>query len=336
MVQLRMASATHLVFDSFARERLQQLGAVKVLRAHEGLLVGPSRGDVVEHAQARAAFWGFDDDSDELRSPRVRLEPPIVVWVSSNLIERVNLWRTCSRLRRARIPSRDVLIIELGRTPWRGQDPPPRLGCDGSVIDHSDEDLLARLEHARPLPPARYDRAVSLWDKYVDPNLLRFARACMRGVKGFPELGAVWSVLSMYFPRRTAQGTLRLSLFDDALLSLLSGEERRTPVALFVQESQAGEAFRELSWCTGDLILPRRLDDWVTFGSAPVVERAVGTRPETPMAAYTYRLTEHGLRLRKQALNHLGAAPRFPVAGATAYAEESPWVVLDDGRLTRV
>jgi hypothetical protein len=328
-------SATHLVFDSFAPERLQHLGARNVLRAYDALLVGPSRRDPREHAEARAAFWGFDDDSDELRSSHARLEPPIIVWVSSNLNDRVNLWRTCSRLRRARVPSRDALVIELGPTPWRGQGPPPQLGCHGSVIDHPDEELLARLGRARPLRPARYDRAVSLWDKYVDPNLLRFARACKRGVRGFAELASLREVLSMYLPRRTAQGTLRLSVLDEALLSLLSEGDFRTPVALFVQKSPAGEAFRELSWCTGDLIVPRRLDDWATFGSTPAVERAVGTGSETPMTAWTYRLTSEGQRLRTQGIDHLAAAPRFPVAGAMAYAPESPWVVLDDGTLSR-
>ncbi|MFT3766902.1 MAG: hypothetical protein QM820_15495 [Minicystis sp.] len=328
MIHPTMASATHVVFDPCVPERLEKLGVQRVLCACDTLLNGPSRRNVRAHARAREAWWGAEDDADGLRSPYIRWEPPIVVWVSSNLLDRMNLLRTCSRLRQARIPSREVFVIELGPTPWGGEEPAPRLGCFGSVIDYTDEELSARFQRAHPFRPARYDRAVSLWDKYVDPNPLRFARACAHGVPGFPELAAVWEVLSAYFPRRTARGTLSLSRFDETLLNLLS-DEWQTPAALFVQKSPTGKALREFLWCTGDVFLSRRLDDWATFGSAPAVERAESAGLET------YRLTEHGLRLRTQPLTHFAFAPRLPVAGATAYAEESPWVLLDDGKLVQ-
>jgi len=328
MIQCSVASATHVVFDPDAPERLEGLGASRVLCACDTLLNGPSRREVGEHARARAAWWGADDDADAVRTPHTRWQPPVVVWVSSNLLDRVNLLRICSRLRQARIHCSDVLVIELAPKPWRGEAPQPPFGCFGSVMDYSAEELSAAFQRARPLRPARYDRAVSLWDKYVDPNPLRFARACARGVPGFPELAAVWRVLSSYFPGRSSQGLLRLGRFDETLLGVMS-KEWQSPAALFAQKSLEGQALRDLLRCMGDVFLSRRLDDWATFGPEPAVERAQGAPLDR------YRLTEHGLRIRARPVARLASAPRLPVAGTTAYAEESPWVVLDDGKLVK-
>lgn len=323
-----MATATHVVFDPDAPERLEGLGASRVLCACDTLLNGPSRREVGEHARAREAWWGADDDADAVRTPHLHWHPPVAVWVSSNLLDRVNFLRICSRLRQARIRPSDVLVIELAPKPWRGEAPERRLGCFGSIMDYSAEELDVAFRRARPMRPARYDRAVSLWDKYVDPNPLRFARACARGVPGFPELAAVWGVLSSYFPRRDSQGLLRLGSLDETLLNAMS-EEWQSPAALFAQKSSAGEALRDLLCCMGDVFLSRRLDDWAAFGPEPAVERM----QREPLDHY--RLSEHGLRVRAEPLASLTSAPRLPVAGTTAYSEELPWVVLDDGKLVR-
>ncbi len=330
-----MGVATHVVFDPFMPERLLKLGAVNVVVACDSLVIGPSCRDAVQHALARAAWWGSPDDSDQLHSPGIRWAPPIIVWVSANLLDRVNLWRTCSWLRQLRISSRDVLIIELGPTPWKGDAPSPRYRCGESVAGQPDEVLLERHGRAHPWRPARYDRAVSLWNKYVDANPQRFARACGRGVKGFAELPSLWAMLSVFFPKKTREGTLLLSRFDEVVFTTLSGEWQ-TPLAMFAHASQAGEHLRELLSCTGDLFLPRRLDDWVNHGAAPAVERAVGPRSHTPMLSSVYRLTERGMRLRGEGLAQLADAPRLPVGGAEAYAPEAPWALLDDGRLVRM
>lgn len=334
MNQPTMASATHVVFDPSVSERLEKLGAVNVVCAGDATLVGPSRRSAGEHARVREAWWGMADDGDRLHALDIRWEPAIVLWASRSPRDRVNLWRACARLRQARIPPGGVFIIELGPKGWNGEGPPPRVECSESVADHPDEVLSERLRRSRAVRPARYDRAVSLWDKYADSDLGRFARACARGVRGFPELASVWAVLSAFFPRRTPEGRLRPSRFDELLLGLLS-DEWQTPTALFLHESRAGDALRELVSCTGDFFIPKRLDDWVNVGRAASVERAVGPRAETPMLSSTYRITEHGVRLRTEGLAHLTDAPRLLVAGTTAYAAEPPWLVLDDGTLVR-
>jgi hypothetical protein len=318
-----MGSATHVVFDPLVSERLSELGASNVVCTSDGLVIGPSCRDAVQHARARAAWWGSPDESDRLCSPSTRWAPPIVVWTSANPLDRLNLWRTCSWLRHRRISPRDVLVIAFDPVPGKGA---PRPRCSESVADQSDEQLLKRLERAHPWRPARHDRAVALWDKYVDANLQRFARACQRGVEGFPELASLWELLSAFFPRQTPDGALRLSRFDELMFTVLAGEWQ-TPVAIFLHE-----ALRELVSCTGDLFLPRRLDAWADHGSAPAVERAVGPKPHTPMLSSVYRLTEHGRRLRAEGLAQVADAPRLPVAGTAAYAPEAPWVLLDDGR----
>jgi hypothetical protein len=329
-----MGVATHVVFDPFMTERLSKLGASNVVCTCDCLVMGPSCRDAVQHARTRAAWWGSGDESDQLCSPGIRWAPPIIVWTSANLLDRLNLWRTCSWLRHRHIPPRNVLVIEFDPAPGKGVTSSPRPRCSESVAAQSDELLLKRLDHAHPWRPARHDRAVALWDKYVDANLQRFARACKRGVEGFPELASLWGLLSAFFPRKAHDGMLRLSQFDELMFMVLS-EEWQTPVAMFVQKSQMGKDLQELVSCTGDLFLPRRLDDWVSHGSAPAVERAVGPKSHTPMLSSVYRLTERGMQLRTEGLTQLADAPRLPVAGTVAYAPESPWVVLDDGKLAR-
>src|SRR3954464_7686469 len=108
-----LRSATHVTFDSFTTERLLQLGATNVIRASDCLLVGPSRRDALEHARARQAWWNSSEPWDRLYSPEVRWIAPVVVWVSASIVQRVNLWRTCSWLRHVGIPTRDVSILEF-------------------------------------------------------------------------------------------------------------------------------------------------------------------------------------------------------------------------------
>src|SRR5262249_38457472 len=108
-----LLSATHVAFDAFTTERLLQLGATNVVRASDCLLIGPSHRDALEHTRARQAWWNSSEEWDRLYSPEVRWEPPVVVWVSASIVERVNLWRTCSWLRHLGIATRDVRILEF-------------------------------------------------------------------------------------------------------------------------------------------------------------------------------------------------------------------------------
>jgi hypothetical protein len=335
-----LRSATHVAFDPFTPERLLEIGATNVVRSSDCLIIGPSRRDVLEHTLARTAWWNSsgDEEWDRLCSSEVRWESPIVLWVSASLRERVNLWRTCSWLRHLGIAYQDVLILEFDPVPPRGipEEPLPPFDCTASVSEYPDKVLLDRLEKARPWPRARYDRAVSLWDRYVDANPLPFVQSCARGVKAFPELAPLWMLLSSFFPRRTPEGALRLSRFDELVLTILS-TEWQTPVAVFVHKSEAGLELRQLLSCTGDLFLPRRLEQWVDHGSSAAVERAPGPRPpEYTMLSLVYRITERGMRLREEGLKELADAPSLPMAGTEAYSPSAPWVLLEDGQLARL
>jgi hypothetical protein len=339
--QPALRSATHVVFDIFTSDRLLQVGATSVVCASDRLSVGPSRRDGPEHARAREAWWNSPETWDHLYSAELRRDPPFVLWASASLNDRLNLWRTCSWLHHLGVAARDVFILELEPAPCSSgparepEEPVSPFDCSSSVSDHADEVLLERLATARPWPRARYARALRLWDQYGDADPLRFVRSCTRGVQGFPELGPLWALLSRFFPRRSAGGTLSLSRFDELLLTTLSAEWQ-TPVKVFAHESQPGEELRQSLYCTGDLFLSRRLDHWANGGSSPAVERAPGPRPAEargPMTSCVYRLTERGILLRA-GLPDLADAPRLPVAGTEAYAPEAPWVLLDDGRLT--
>ncbi|WP_437548888.1 hypothetical protein WME97_01500 [Sorangium sp. So ce367] len=206
------------------------------------------------------------------------------------------------------------------------------------MSDHADEVLLNRLGKASPWPPERYDRAVRLWDSYVDENPLSFAESCRAGVEGFPELAPLWAFLSCFFPRRTAEGDLRLSRFDEITLSRLS-TEWQTPAGVAAQKSETLVDMWHLLFCTGDLFLPRRLEHWADHESSAAVDRAPGPKPPNagyPMLSEVYRLTERGMRLRDKGLDELTDAPSLPIAGTEAYSAAAPWVLLDDGRLARL
>ncbi|AUX36238.1 hypothetical protein SOCE836_084450 [Sorangium cellulosum] len=348
-----LRAATHVAFDAATTESLLNIGAINVVRASDCLIVGPSRLDALEHARTRETWRSlfeessFRDESgepwDRLYSPDIRWGLPVVLWVSVSLRERVNLWRACRWLRHLGIASGEVLVAEFEfvfGTINRSCEPPimPRFNCSASVAHHPNEVLLDRLDTACPWPVERYEHAVRLWECYVDDNPLLFVESCIRGVDGFPELAPLWGLLSCFFPRQAAGGTLRLSRLDELILTILSTEENLTAVSVFCHKSQFGLDLRELLSCTGDLFLRARLDQWAKHGSA-AVERAPGPRPPnagSPMRSKVYRLTERGMQLRDKGLDRLTDAPSLPIAGTEAYSPSAPWVLLEDGRLSRL
>jgi len=331
-----LLGATHVAFGTITAERLERIGATQVARACDCLLVGPSRRDVAEHARARQAWWSSSEQWDVYWS-EVSWQPPVVVWVSTSLHERVNLWKTCSWLRQMGIACQDVFILEFDAVPPSGtpEEPLPPFDCTASVADHPDKVLLERLDQARPWPCERYDSAVRLWDMYIDANPLPFVQSCTDGIDGFPDLASLWMLLSRFFPRRTPEGALRLSRFDELLLSILS-MEWQTPLDVFIHKSQSGMALRQLLYCTGDLFLPHRLEQWAAHGPSAAMDRAAGPKPPFgyPLLSSVYRISERGIQLREAGLEALADAPTLPIGGTEAYG--APWVLLDDGRLIRL
>ncbi|WP_437622690.1 hypothetical protein [Sorangium sp. So ce1151] len=331
-----LLGATHVAFSAGMPERLSRIGATNVARRLDCLLVGPSHRDIEKHVRARQLWWNSPEQWDPFLSD-LRWEPPVILWVSTSLRERVDLWKTCSWLRRVGIAFQDVLILEFDAVPPSGvpDEPLPPFDCYSSVAHHPDEVLLERLGKARPWSYERYDRAVCLWDQYVDENPLSFVESCIRGLEGFPELAPLWSLLSCFFPRRTTEGALRLSRFDELLLTILS-MEWQTPLSVCSQKLQRVATLWEFLDCTGDLFLPCRLEHWAKHASGAVVERAPGPNPEEPMKSFAYRLTERAIRLRDKGLDQLTDAPSLPIAGTEAYSASAPWVLLEDGRLARL
>ena len=329
-----LRGVTHVVFDDPGAEHLLAVGASNVVRAFTALGVGPSRQDVVEHARVRRAWFDEEQKYDHLYSAEIRWEAPVVVWATPCLHDRLNLWRTCRWLRGRGIGRRAVFIVDLPPTP-RGPSAPPRaepFACNDSVFHHSEGALRAHLAAARPWPRERYDEAVRLWEQYVAPDPRRFARRCLQGVRGFPELGPTWAFLSRFFPRLSREGTLRVSRYDEILLRALSAEWK-TPVKLYVGD--AIQQHQEFFSCSGDVGMVDRLAAWAEHGGSLAVERApVPVDPGLVMRSHVYRITERGMQLRAE-LPQLADAPRLPVGGAEAYAPEAPWVLLDDGRLAR-
>jgi len=101
---------------------------------------------------------------------------------------------------------------------------------------------------------------VKLWEQYVDPDPRRFVRRCLQGVQGFPELGPTWAFLSRFFPRMSAQRTLRLSNYDELLFTALS-TEWQTPLKIFI--SDVIQERWEFFSCSGDAGMAERLGYWL-------------------------------------------------------------------------
>ncbi|WP_437313706.1 hypothetical protein [Sorangium sp. So ce385] len=204
------------------------------------------------------------------------------------------------------------------------------------MSDHDDEVLLGRLSKAQPWSRERHERAIRLWENYVDENPLPFVENCITGVEGFAELAPLWTLLSCFFPRKTSEGALRLSRFDEIVFTLLSSEWQ-TALALAAHKSEMRMHLWHLLSCTGDVFLQDRLEQWAKHDLSAAVERAPGPKPPGhPMLSNVYRLTERGMQIRDKGLVHLTNAPRLPMAGTEAYAASSPWVLLEDGRLARL
>jgi len=179
----------------------------------------------------------------------------------------------------------------------------------------------------------RYDSAVRLWDEYVDTDPSSFIESCRPGVAGFPELGPLSTFRASLFPRKTDEGTLRLSRLDELLFTLLS-DGWLTPVAMFAHDSEVGVELRQWLSCTGDLFLGERLSQWARHGSG-ALERAAGPKPDVEMLSSISRLTDARRRLRDGGLRSLSDAPPLPVAGIDAYGPSSPWVLAGGGPLVR-
>jgi len=331
-----LGAGTHVAFDTSGVDRLRDLGATNLVRACASPAIGPNHRDVVEAARLRQIWRRTAETWDDLYSAEVRWETPVILWVTPSLRQRLELWRTCSGLHHKGISRQGVLIVDLPPDPRGYYEPPIKepFQCQDFGLQYPDEVLKAHLAAARPWPREQYDRAVALWDQFVDPDPRPFARRCQRGLGGFPELGGVWAFFSRFFPRLSADGSLRLSRFDELLLQALSARWK-TPVKVYV--SDILNANYDFIFCVGELTIPRRLANWAEHDARPAaVERAPGPRgPEYLMHSFIYRLTKHGKRLRER-LTDLAEAPRLPVAGTEAYAPEAPWVVREDGRLVRL
>ncbi|WP_437893418.1 hypothetical protein [Sorangium sp. So ce124] len=337
-----VGGGTHVAFDGLTTEQLLQVGATNVVCASDRLIVGSSRRDALEHVRARRAWWNSTKEWDKAYSSDVHWEPPITLWVSASLHERVNLWRICSWLRHLGFAHHDIFVVDFEPVPPSRAASREVLArpftCSESVSDHADEVLLDHLGKARPWSRERHENAIFLWESYVDENPVQFVDSCVRGVEGFPELASLWTLLSCFFPRKTAEGSLHLSRFDEHTLALLS-IEWKTPLALVANESEMQMNLWHLLSCTGDLFLPRRLGHWADHDSSAAVERAPGPKPPHagyPMLSEVYRLTERGTRLRDKGLDQLTDAPSLPIAGTEAYSASAPWVLLEDGRLARL
>lgn len=329
-------SAVHVAFDSAVPEVLSEVGALHVVRVSDSLLMGPCRADHQENRRARLAWDSTWNQFDQLCEPGIDWQRPIVLWVAESMSQRVSLWRVCNWLSQLGVPASAVYLLSFEAAPPRRPTAKarPPFDCTASVAHHPEEVLLERLARASAIPRTSYEQAARLWEEYAAPDPRPFVEHCLVGLEGWPELGPLWSFLSSFFPRRHADGVLRVSRYDDLLLLALS-EEPQTPVQIFLHNSPTVEEWQYLLSGTGDIALAQRLDQWARHGDPPAVKKAAGPKADNPMLSNVFQISDVGQRVRAAGMAALTEAPPWPIAGVEAYSAAAWWVIESSATAAR-
>ena len=128
-----------------------------------------------------------------------------------------------------------------------------------------------------------------------------------------------------FFPR-TIGKTLRVSEFDEALLSGFSRKSWRRPLALFSAERVRKH---RVLLNHGDFLPLLRLDAWAMPRPLPVLLRRE-TGEEREYTRYEYQLTGLGVRVLSQGLGSIGWGPPLAMGGHAAYDSNRPWVAREN------
>jgi hypothetical protein len=317
-------NAVHLVQGSSAGGTLRQSGARFVVPVRDWLVYGPSSSNPIEHRTLRTTFWSevLGPDSSESQNAPIAADEleaigkafpsglPLVLWSGENWGERLFLWWALDALSRSSLAHQPLWLASPLLIPdW---DFLERMGC------YLPDQMKVMFGRAQRLGPGSVKAASARWRHF-----------CASTPRGLSELAAPeepWLKVSADYHRlfpRVSGNALRISEFDEALLTAFSSRAWRVPLALVSPDRLTKHP---VLLNHGDLLPRRRLDEWTEPRPVPVlVRRATGV--EHGWKNYEYRLTPHGVRVLKHGLGSNAWAPPIAMGGHAAYDTKRPWAV---------
>ena len=349
----RMEEAVHVVPNVSAAGALARCGACDFVVIQDRFCPGPCDVDPELHLQKRqeyrvawaqgysgpgaaglTPFWtwmagnlfgacGFNAKLSEYPP-----EKPIVLWTAPCWTDRLVYWWVLDALQRS---------PQEWKRFWVAEPPQPRgeacyfyhtqsqLGC--TPLKEHQETFTA----LHRLVASEVEAGAALWRQFASTSALDFDRARRRRSRFFPDLRADAEVYGNLFPQAASRASvkLRLSAADQELLDRL-----RTNQWLCPSEIERAGARPSISCfsATGAYSRVQRLREWARHcPDDPAVIEGPGPDSSHEFNAVAYRLTQHGLRLRKHGLESAEEAPPMFVGGCLLYAGDPLWVRRQKG-----
>jgi hypothetical protein len=317
---------------------LRALGARNVATFDDWLAWGPCDEEPETHAMLRRQFWNGDDEraaaaTDAREVIRKVAEAAsgvagpvdVVIWTSDTWSDRLSLlWFMDAVLGRPDIPM-IVRIVDAPSTP-SGRAYQRRVRPRALTI-WPVEQLRIEWAKARTLPPQVIRRGRRLWRQYAARCPLQFDRQRQTGFRALPLMNRVSHAYRLLFPR-LALGRVRLSAFDEAILSpLLARGESGWHKASSVVSLLATSA--EIDGLGSERAVWERLHDWA-YGSPALDVRSEPREGVREKLCRSYRLTDCGRRMLAEGLATTFDAPVLYSGGCRLYGG-SPWVLKRDG-----
>lgn len=338
--------AVHIVAGVSAGGTLYQCGAKEFIFHQDPLCPGPCAVDPIRHVSLRERYWRdiCDDRKSRKRrhmgpkpwmpffglrefAARLKLHSkrlPIIIWTAASLRDSLAFWWTLDAIER----------LGFDRTRlWIGEPQAPancRNEIERRLVTFPSDWFRAAFDQLRPLNAATAKSGATLWRQFARSNPLAFDAARRNGRLSIPSLAISAERYGLYFPVAVSDTRmrLRLSALDQSLFETLSTTEWLRPADPFRRNS----CLFHLWIADSDLIFLHRLGQWAAHSTqAHVLERREDRNNRNPFTGVSYRLSNHGARLRDEGLTSPEDAPSMFVGGCCLYSSKRTWVRRECG-----
>lgn len=296
----------------------------------ENLAFGPCRADPAEHSVVRQQFWksALNQDRDDIYAREQILaelssfpdSAPIVLWTTPVWREQLRFWWLADSF--SKLYELDPNRFWMVGSVVKDRDDPSLVYPLGA---HNEDQLQAAFEKAEHIKPDFFIFAAQLWRAFSGDNPSLFCQLRNESHTFSSDWRQKTDPYRFGFPQMTTDGGLKLSEWDQFLLTFLDSKESIRPVDII----GASEPYSLPICLYLDSFLPARLRCWSEYrpdNPAIISEPREGVNQFTRIA---YRLTETGHRILHEGMNDLSEAPPMDVGGVQAYRD--PWVVQWQG-----
>lgn len=301
----------------------------------DNLMVGPAGAEVDAHVRSRADYWALKgaERAAFVRAARQVVEAlgageQLVLWTSGRWTDVLMSWTLCAWGLNERVAGAAVHLVNVPVAAAPTLEGHQHLRTEPAGLRQS-------LKEAAPLSAATARTMAGLWGRLCETApILAGAPAdagnqTVTSSRALETLAALGNYQAAFFPRLAGE-RLTLSRFDALLFSCIE-EGGSTPVEVFTTRTPAGDELRRWLSFTGDVFLATRLAAWAAHGGADAALALEALEAANPMKTARYSLSEPGRALLRDGLADIHRGAPLPSWGATAYAAEDPWVVLETG-----